>query len=82
VTVNDTKEHHMRNNPNDRPIIDVRRLGKTYPGKVEAVKEVDFQVASGEVFGLLGPSGSRKPSGIEAATTLCCAATGTARRSV
>jgi ABC-2 type transport system ATP-binding protein len=79
VTVNDLKEHHMRNDPNDRPIIDVRRLSKTYPGKVEAVKEVDFQVAPGEVFGLLGPNGAGKSTTIGMLTTTILPTGGTAR---
>jgi ABC-2 type transport system ATP-binding protein len=37
--------------------IEVRHLTKTYPGGVEAVKGIDFDVAAGEVFGLLGPNG-------------------------
>jgi ABC-2 type transport system ATP-binding protein len=77
--VNDTKERHMRNDSRDRPIIDVRRLGKTYPGKVEAVKEVDFQVAPGEVFGLLGPNGAGKSTTIGMLTTTILPSSGTAR---
>jgi len=44
--------------------IEVRGLAKTYPGGVEAVRGVDFDVAAGDVFGLLGPTGpaSRPPS--------------------
>ena len=37
--------------------IEVTKLSKTYPGGVEAVKSIDFEVAAGEVFGLLGPNG-------------------------
>jgi ABC-2 type transport system ATP-binding protein len=37
--------------------IEVTKLSKTYPGGVEAVKGIDFEVAAGEVFGLLGPNG-------------------------
>src|SRR5262249_17555405 len=40
--------------------ISVRGLQKTYPGGVEAVKGVDFEVGAGEVFGLLGPNGAGK----------------------
>ena len=39
------------------PVIYVQQLQKTYD-KVEAVKGIDFQVAEGEVFGLLGPEWS------------------------
>jgi ABC-2 type transport system ATP-binding protein len=41
----------------EQPAIEVRQLRKTYPGGVEAVKGIDFTVAAGEVFGLLGPNG-------------------------
>jgi ABC-2 type transport system ATP-binding protein len=43
-----------------RPAISVRRLAKTYPGGVEAVKGIDFAVSPGETFGLLGPNGAGK----------------------
>jgi ABC-2 type transport system ATP-binding protein len=39
-------------------MIDVRGLRKTYPGGVEAVRDIDFDVAPGEVFSLLGPDGA------------------------
>ena len=39
------------------PTIEVRGLSKTYPGGVEAVQAIDFDVEPGEVFGLLGPNG-------------------------
>ena len=40
-----------------KPVIYVQQLQKSYD-KVEAVKGIDFQVAEGEVFGLLGPERS------------------------
>src|SRR3954451_1353290 len=43
-----------------QPAIEVRELSKTYPGGVEAVKSIDFEVAPGETFGLLGPNGAGK----------------------
>jgi ABC-2 type transport system ATP-binding protein len=55
--------------PNPAPMIDVRGLGKTYPGGVVAVKDVDFAVAPGEVFGLLGPNGAGKTTTIGMLTT-------------
>jgi ABC-2 type transport system ATP-binding protein len=46
------------------PAIEVKRLAKTYPGGVEAVKAIDFSVQPGEVFGLLGPNGAGKSTTI------------------
>jgi ABC-2 type transport system ATP-binding protein len=45
----------MRSN---HPTIAVHELRKTYPGGVEAVRGIDFDVVAGEVFGLLGPNGA------------------------
>jgi len=47
----------MRSN---HPTIAVHELRKTYPGGVEAVRGIDFDVAAGEVFGLLGPNGAQR----------------------
>ncbi|WP_228431085.1 ABC transporter ATP-binding protein [Baekduia soli] len=46
------------------PAILVRDLHKSYGG-FEAVRGIDFEVASGEVFGLLGPNGAGKTSTVE-----------------
>jgi ABC-2 type transport system ATP-binding protein len=59
--------------------IEVTRLSKTYPGGVEAVKGIDFQVASGEVFGLLGPNGAGKSTTVGMLTTTIEPTAGTAR---
>ena len=50
-------------------MIDVRALRKTYPGGVEAVRNIDFHVAPGEVFGLLGPNGAGKSTTVGMLTT-------------
>ncbi len=47
----------------DRPLLEVRDLVKTYPGKsgpVQAVKGISFQIKSGQSLGLVGESGSGK----------------------
>ena len=62
-----------------QPAIDVRQLRKTYPGGVEAVKGIDFQVDAGEVFGLLGPNGAGKSTTIGMLTTTIAPTSGTAR---
>src|SRR4051795_3695526 len=51
------------------PAISVRGLKKTYPGGVEAVRGIDFDVRPGEVFGLLGPNGAGKSTTIGMLTT-------------
>src|SRR5881396_2145575 len=60
-------------------MIEVRRLSKTYPGGVEAVKAIDFDVSAGEVFGLLGPNGAGKSTTIGMLTTTVRPTGGSAR---
>ena len=62
-----------------QPTIDVRQLRKTYPGGVEAVRGIDFQVDAGEVFGLLGPNGAGKSTTIGMLTTTIVPTGGSAR---
>ena len=59
--------------------IEVKGLHKTYPGGVEAVKGIDFQVHAGEVFGLVGPNGAGKSTTIGMLTTTIAPTDGTAR---
>jgi ABC-2 type transport system ATP-binding protein len=59
-------------------MIDVDGLIKTYPGGVEAVKGIDFDVGAGEVFGLLGPNGAGKSTTIGMLTTTIAPTSGTA----
>jgi ABC-2 type transport system ATP-binding protein len=49
------------------PAILVRDLRKAY-GEHEAVSGLDFEVAAGEVFGLLGPNGSGKTTAVRTIT--------------
>ena len=59
--------------------IEAVRLSKTYPGGVEAVKGIDFEVPEGEVFGLLGPNGAGKSTTVGMLTTTIVPTAGTAR---
>jgi ABC-2 type transport system ATP-binding protein len=65
-------------NRDEGAAIEVRRLRKTYPGGVEAVRGLDFRVARGEVFGLLGPNGAGKSTTIGMLTTAVRPTAGTA----
>ncbi|HJQ74369.1 MAG TPA: ABC transporter ATP-binding protein [Gaiellaceae bacterium] len=60
-------------------MIEVEKLRKVYAGGVEAVKEIDFDVPAGEVFGLLGPNGAGKSTTIGMLTTTIRPTSGTAR---
>src|SRR5919204_2444817 len=63
----------------DPPAIKAQQLSKTYPGGVEAVKEIDFEVAPGETFGLLGPNGAGKSTTVGMLTTTIAPTGGSAQ---
>jgi ABC-2 type transport system ATP-binding protein len=44
--------------------VEVNGLSKAYDG-VEAVRDIDFAIGAGEVFGLLGPNGAGKTTTVE-----------------
>ena len=69
----------MRRDRQRQPALEVRGLGKTYPGGIEAVRGIDFTVGVGEAFGLLGPNGAGKSTTIGMLTTTIKPSTGWAR---
>jgi ABC-2 type transport system ATP-binding protein len=66
----------VNGNP-DTPAIVVRELVKRFE-EVEAVRGVDFEVATGEVFGFLGPNGAGKTTTINMLCTLAKPTSGSA----
>lgn len=50
-------------------VLEVHNLVKTY-GEVLAVRDISFQVGTGEVFSLLGPNGAGKTTSLECVTML------------
>ena len=74
-----SRSRHVTQPDVHRPMVEASKLSKTYPGDVEAVKEIDFEIAAGEVFGLLGPNGAGKSTTIGMLTTTIAPTGGTAR---
>jgi ABC-2 type transport system ATP-binding protein len=62
----------------DHAAIEVAWLQKSF-GDVEAVRGVEFEVATGEVFGFLGPNGAGKTTTINMLCTLAKPTGGSAR---
>lgn len=65
--------------PGTGPAIAVRSISKQYEkGAVQALKEISFEVHTGELFGLIGPDGAGKTTLFRILTTLLAADRGTA----
>ncbi len=60
------------------PAVTVAGLAKSY-GEIEAVRGIDFEIATGETFGFLGPNGAGKSTTIKILCTLALPTAGSAR---
>jgi ABC-2 type transport system ATP-binding protein len=60
----------------ERPAVQVRGLAKSYP-KLEVLRGVDFDVAPGSIFALLGSNGAGKTTVVKILSTLLRADAGT-----
>jgi ABC-2 type transport system ATP-binding protein len=59
--------------------IEARGLRRTFKGGIEAVRDIDLDIAKGEVFGFLGPNGAGKTTTVRMLCTLLPPTAGTAR---
>ena len=73
----ETLARHPGARPAPELAVDVRRLGKRF-GDFDAVSDVSFSVADGEVFAFLGPNGAGKSTTIKMLCTLALPTSGSA----
>jgi putative ABC transport system ATP-binding protein len=62
-----------------RPVIELDAVTKTYPGGVQALREVTLRIDEGEMCAIVGPSGSGKSTMLHLIGTLDRPSTGTVR---
>jgi putative ABC transport system ATP-binding protein len=62
-----------------RPVVQLDAVTKTYPGGVQALREVTLRIDEGEMCAIVGPSGSGKSTMLHLIGTLDRPSTGTVR---
>ena len=60
-----------------QPIVSISNLSKTYASGFQALKAIDLDIVSGEIFALLGPNGAGKTTLISIVCGLVTASAGT-----
>ena len=59
-----------------QPVLQIEALGKTYPGGLTALRNINLSIQRGEIFALLGPNGAGKTTLIGIVCGLVNATTG------
>lgn len=62
-----------------QPVITISGLSKTYASGFEALKDINLDIRSGEIFALLGPNGAGKTTLISVVCGIVTPSTGTVR---
>jgi putative ABC transport system ATP-binding protein len=69
----------QREHPDPTPVLELRGVGKVYPGPVQVLCDVDLTVRPGELVAIVGPSGSGKSTLLHLMGTLERPSAGTVR---
>ncbi len=70
TTAHAPEAHTSMTQDSNHAAIAARALRRTFKGGIEAVRDIDLTVSSGEVFGFLGPNGAGKTTTVRMLCTL------------
>src|SRR5215472_5867140 len=78
TTTHESRGRLVSTSPAADVAISARSLRRTFKGGIEAVRDIDLTVSTGEVFGFLGPNGAGKTTTVRMLCTLLPPSAGSA----